>query len=42
MPGVFEVPVDAAIGDMFADILLIVDASDDGEWEAQVRYLPLR
>ncbi len=38
MPGVFEVvrtvPVD--------DLLLLVEGSLEGEWEGQVRYLPLR
>ncbi|NOZ28472.1 MAG: hypothetical protein GXP39_10530 [Chloroflexi bacterium] len=42
MPGVFEVsramPVRAAI----EDILLLAECSFEGEWEGQVRYLPLR
>ena len=42
MPGVFEVsrrvPVRAAV----EDILLITECSAPGEWEGQVRYLPLR
>ena len=42
MPGVFEVsrrvPVDVAI----ENLLLIAECSLEGEWEGQVRYLPLR
>lgn len=41
MPGIFEVgrhvPIDRAI----EDILLLANYSLDGEWEGQVRYLPL-
>ena len=42
MPGVFElsrrVPVRAAV----EDIVLLSECSQPGEWEGQVRYLPLR
>jgi hypothetical protein len=42
MPGVFEVsrrvPVNVAID----DILLLAEASLEGEWEGQILYLPLR
>lgn len=39
MPGVFDsVPIGRAI----EDILLLTEYSLDGEWERQVRYLPLR
>lgn len=42
MPGVFEVsrsvPVKAAI----EDLLLLAECSHEGEWEGQIRYLPLR
>jgi Domain of unknown function (DUF5615) len=42
MPGVFElsrrVPVRAAV----EDIALLSECSQPGEWEGQVRYLPLR
>ena len=41
-PGVFEVsqrvPVRAAV----EDVLLLTECSQPGEWEGQVRYLPLR
>jgi len=42
MPGVFEVsrrvPIDVAM----ENLLLIAECSLEGEWEGQVRYLPLR
>ena len=41
MPGVFEVARDAAIGSVIEDLLLIAQCSVEGEWEGQVRYLPL-
>lgn len=41
MPGVFEAGTDLAIGHAIDDLLLIVECSLEGEWEGQVRYLPL-
>ncbi|MGD9099812.1 MAG: DUF5615 family PIN-like protein [Anaerolineae bacterium] len=41
MPGVFEVNRAIPIGRVIEDILLLVECSLDGEWEGQVRYLPL-
>jgi hypothetical protein len=41
MPGVFEAGRDVPIGRAIEDILLLVECSLDGEWEGQVRYLPL-
>ena len=41
MPGVCEVSRNLPIGVVIADILLLADFSLDGEWEGQVRYLPL-
>ena len=43
MPGVFEVSPDISIGIYRAieDILLLAEYSLDGEWEGQIRYLPL-
>jgi hypothetical protein len=41
MPGVFAVHQTAAIGPVIDDLVLLVVASDDGEWQGQVRYLPL-
>ncbi len=42
MPGVFEISRDLQIGRAIDDLLLLVECSLDGEWEGQVRYLPLR
>jgi hypothetical protein len=41
MPGVFEVSLTVPIGRAIEDILLLAECSFDGEWEGQVRYLPL-
>ena len=41
MPGVFEVSYEAPVGRIIDDILLLVECSIDGEWEGQIRYLPL-
>ncbi|MEL6765150.1 MAG: DUF5615 family PIN-like protein [Cyanobacteria bacterium J06607_6] len=42
MPGVFEINRNVPIGSAIEEILLIADASLEGEWEGQVLYLPLR
>ena len=42
MPGVFEVGRSVSIRSAIEDILLLTDCSAPGEWEGQVRYLPLR
>jgi len=42
MPGVFEVSRKVPIGQAIEDLLLIAECSQEGEWEGQVRYLPLR
>jgi hypothetical protein len=42
MPGVFEVPRTLSISSAIEDLLLIAECSLPGEWEGQVRYLPLR
>ena len=41
MAGVFEVPSTLSIGRAVEDPVLIVECSLEGEWEGQVRYLPL-
>jgi len=41
MPGVFEVGADLPVGVAIEDLVLIAQASDPGEWEGQVRFLPL-
>jgi len=42
MPGVFELAYAIPVGVAVEDILLIAQCSLSGEWEGQVRYLPLR
>jgi hypothetical protein len=42
MPGVFEVSRAVPIGTAIEDILMLAEYSFEGEWEGQVRYLPLR
>jgi hypothetical protein len=41
MPGVFEVSTSLSMKTAIDDILIIAEYSLDGEWEGQVRYLPL-
>ncbi|MBD2179951.1 DUF5615 family PIN-like protein [Planktothrix sp. FACHB-1355] len=41
VPGVFQVGFDVPIIRAIEDILLLAEYSLDGEWEGQVRYLPL-
>lgn len=41
MPGVFEVGREVSINQAIEDILLLAECSRKGEWEGQVRYLPL-
>ena len=41
MAGVFEVPSTVSIGRAIDDLVLIIECSLEGEWEGQVRYLPL-
>jgi hypothetical protein len=42
MPGVFEVSRDVGVGVIIDEILLLAECSLSGEWEGQVRYLPLK
>jgi hypothetical protein len=42
MPGVFEVSCDLWIRAAVDDIPLLTECSSPGEWEGQIRYLPLR
>ena len=41
MPGVLEVGAEASVGPVIDDLLLLGECSHEGEWEGQVRYLPL-
>jgi hypothetical protein len=42
MPGVFEVSRTVPISVTIDDLVLLAECSLDGEWDGQVRYLPLR
>jgi len=42
LPGVFEISRSLPIAAVIEDLLLLAECSLDGEWEGQVRYLPLR
>ena len=42
MPGVLQVSRDVSLTLVIGDVLLIAECSIAGEWEGQVRYLPLR
>jgi predicted nuclease of predicted toxin-antitoxin system len=42
MPGVFQVDTTAPLGPVIEDLHLLVAASYEGEWENQVRYVPLK
>ena len=41
MPGVFEVPRSLSISRAVEVLSIVAECSLDGEWEGQVRYLPL-
>jgi len=41
MPGVFAVSQLAPIGQVIEDLVLLAECSLIGEWEGQVRYVPL-
>ena len=41
MPGVFEVTSVAPVGQAIDDLILLAECSFAGEWEGQVRFLPL-
>ena len=41
MPGVFVVPQSIPIAQAIEEVLLLAECSVDGEWEGQVRFLPL-
>ena len=42
MPGLFEVSRRVPVGLAIEEIILIAECSLAGEWEGQVRFLPLR
>jgi hypothetical protein len=42
MSGIFEISHEVPLARAIQDILLVAECSLDGEWNGQVRYLPLR
>lgn len=42
MPGVFEINRNVSLATAIEDLLLVAELSEAGEWEGQIRYLPLR
>lgn len=42
MPGVFEISQYLPIGLAIEEVLLLAECSYEGEWEGQIRFLPLR
>ncbi len=42
MPGVIEVSQESPIGDVIADLHLLIVGSQPDEWEGQVLFVPLR
>jgi hypothetical protein len=42
MPGVFAIGRSVPVGIAIEDVLLLAEYSEEGEWEGQVYYLPLR
>ena len=41
MPGVFALPQGVPIRTAIEEVLMLAECSFSGEWEGQVRYLPL-
>jgi len=41
MPGVFVAPQSLSIAQAIEEVLLLAECSVEGEWEGQVRFLPL-
>ena len=42
VPGVFAVPQELPVGVAIEDILLLVECSLEGEWEGQVKFIPIK
>lgn len=41
IPGIFIAPWSASVGQVIADLLLIIECSEQEEWEGRIYYLPL-
>jgi hypothetical protein len=42
MPGLFEVPEGLPMRDAIEELLLLVECSEEGEWDGRILHLPLR
>ncbi|HWX43187.1 MAG TPA: DUF5615 family PIN-like protein [Blastocatellia bacterium] len=42
MPGVFEMNQGIAIAEAIEELVVLVECSIEGEWDGQIRFLPLR
>lgn len=40
IPGILLAPWDAPVGQVIADLLLLIECSEQQEWEGQIHYLP--
>lgn len=40
IPGILLASWDAPIGQLIADLLLLIDCSEQSEWDGQIHYLP--
>lgn len=41
IPGILLIEQSAPVGQIIADLILILDASEQSEWDGQIHYLPL-
>jgi hypothetical protein len=41
MPGVFKINVALPVAQVIEDVLLLIEASEAGDWDGKVLYLPL-
>jgi hypothetical protein len=41
MPGVFKIHPSLPVSQVIEDLLILIEASEEGEWEGKVLYLPL-
>jgi hypothetical protein len=41
MPGVFKINLSIPVAEVIEDLLILIEGSEEGEWEGKVLYLPL-
>jgi hypothetical protein len=41
MPGVFKISLSLPVAEVIEDLLILIEASEEAEWEGKVLYLPL-